>query len=372
MVLTALISTDYKMSFNRFLSNKSFWSTIGIFSIMLLSGIYTEHWNHLFPLLRLSLPLVVMALAFGLIPAQDVKFFNRILYFLVLIMAISSIWVLTNYIQNFDYYQENLRVSKAIVTPQNDHIRFSLLLCLSIFSGFWLLKSKFYLIYKTEQFVLIFLTIFLVVMLHILSVRSGLLAFYFGLTVYVIQLILIQKKFLLGSFLLILISTAPYLAFQTIPSFRQKFYLMRYNWHQYQEGKIGFLSDTQRLLSYQIAFRVAAQQPWIGVGMGDLAVEQEKIYKKEYPELETMQPHNQFISYYAGTGIIGLFLFVFCFFFPLFHRYQFKNEWFLLFYCIVFTSFLTENTIFTSVGTSFYCFFLLLFVNVFQKKTKSQ
>lgn len=371
LLVSALMSTDYKQSFNRFLSNKSFWSTIGIFLIMLISGIYTEHWNHLLPLLRLSLPLLVMAFAFGMLPSFSEVFFSRILFFLICAMSMASLWVLVNYFQNFDLYQKNLSVSKAIITPQNDHIRFSLLLCLSIFSGFWLLKSKDCKEYKIVRFALILTTIFLILTLHVLSVRSGLLAFYFGIIVYVVQIFLIQRKIIAGIVLLILILAAPYIAFQTMPSFRQKYYLMKYNWEQYQKGNIGNLSDTQRILSYQIAFRVAAQQPWIGVGMGDLAAEQEKIYKNEYPELEMMQPHNQFISYYAGTGIIGLILFILCFFFPLFHRRQYKNEWFLMFYCIVFSSFLTENTIFTSVGTTFYCFFLLLFTNVFQVKFKS-
>jgi len=364
LIVAALASNDWKIDLGRFRANKAYWATIGIFFIILLSGIYTENWQHLWPMLRVALPFLLLPLAFGLLPPIKIEHFKGMLYFLLLLMSGAALWVLVNYLMNYEYYQLNLAISKVIATPQKDHIRFSLLLCLSIFSGAWLLKEGFIFRYRAEKILIAVLLIFLLVMLHVLSVRSGLLAFYAGIFVYGIRLIVVQRRWILGGAFFLFFISAPFIAFYTLPSFQQKYYLMKYNWNQFQQGKIGNLSDTQRLLSYQIALRVAAQNPWIGVGIGDLYEEQEKIYKEEYPELGPMQPHNQLLSFYAGTGILGLLAFLFCFFLPFFYRKAYRSGWLLLFLTIIFSSFLTENTIFIAIGTGIHCFFLLLFLNV--------
>ncbi len=182
LVVAALASDDWKRDFGRFRANKAYWATMGIFFIMLLSGIYTENWQNMWPMLRVSLPFLLLPPAFGLLPPIKTTAFKSILYFLLLLLSGASLWVLVNYLMNFEYYQLNLSVSKVIATPQKDHIRFSLLLCLSIFSGAWLLKEGFFLRYRSEKILIGLLSFFLLIMLHVLSVRSGLLAFYAGVS----------------------------------------------------------------------------------------------------------------------------------------------------------------------------------------------
>jgi O-antigen ligase len=364
----AIFTTEIKEKFQTLLSNKAYWSSIGIYLLFLLSGIYTENWNNMFPMLRIALPYLLLPIAFAFGPDLNDKNYKTILYFFVTLMFLSSIYVLINYLLNFDYFQQNLAVSKTIFTPQKDHIRYSLLLCLSIFSAVWLIQQSYVLLYKWEKWLLVFIGIFLFIMLHILSVRSGILAFYLGVFIYIWKIILVEKRKILGIVLLSMMLTLPYLAFVSLPSFRQKFYLMRYNWEQYQKGEVANLSDTQRLLSYQIALKVANQNPWIGVGLGDLEDEQTKIYEKDYKDIKPMQPHNQFLSIFASCGIIGLLFFLACFLFPLFYQRNYQSTWFLLFYVLLLSSFLTENTIFVSIGIGIHSFFMLLFLHVYDKR----
>lgn len=213
---------------------------------------------------------------------------------------------------------------------------------------------------------------FLLIMLHVLSVRSGLLAFYTGILIIIIHSIFVRKKLILGLGLLLSLAIMPVFAFYFVPGIRQKFYLMRYNLEQYQSGKISNLSDTQRLISYAVALKVAAQSPWIGVGAGDLYSEQEKVYKELYPELGPMQPHNQFISFYAGCGILGLVSFLFFLCWPLIYQKAYKRIWDLLVFVIIFTSMLTENTLFVSIGVNIYVFFMMLNLNTFYQKNQNK
>jgi O-antigen ligase len=369
LLVSAFFSNDLKSDFNKFFNNKANLAPVGIFLTVLISGIYSENTNHFWGLITVMLPLLLLPLAFGLLPAFNRKNVNIILYYLIFLMSAASIWVLWIYLSNFEYYQQLLSVSKTLPTPQEDHIRFSLLVALSVFALLKLLSEGFYLMNrKVEKYLQIVLAIFLFLMLHILSVRSGLLAFYAGILIAILYIIFNRKKPILGLGLLFFLVLIPVLAFYSIPSIQQKFYLMRYNWEQYQSGKVSNLSDTQRLLSYQIAMKVASKSPWIGVGAGDLYTEQEKYYKENYPELGPMQPHNQFISFYAACGILGLFAFLFFLFAPLLYQKAYKSIWNLMVFMIIFSSMLTENTLFVSIGVNIYAFFMLLNINSIKDK----
>jgi O-antigen ligase len=122
------------------------------------------------------------------------------------------------------------------------------------------------------------------------------------------------------------------------------------------------LSDTQRILSYRVAFDLFQEQIWTGVGMGDLYQEQEKKFRHLYPEANVMQPHNQFLSFLAGTGLFGFLLFCFAFIFPLFYRHSWKNIWLASFYLLFIISLFTEDTFFVSLGLSIYLFYQLSFL----------
>jgi O-antigen ligase len=369
LLLSAFLTNDYRKDLKKLISNAAILPPAGIFIIVLISGIYSENTVHFWGLIQVMLPLLLVPLAFGLLPYFDRKFVDSILFYLVFLMSLAAGWVLWNYLLNFEFYQQQLSVSKTLPSPQDDHIRFSLLLSLSVFAAFRLYANAFFIVnQKIEKYLQVMLGTFLLIMLHVLSVRTGLLAFYSGIVIIIIHSIFVRKKLILGLGLLLSLAIMPVFAFYFVPGIRQKFYLMRYNLEQYQSGKISNLSDTQRLISYAVALNVAAQSPWIGVGAGDLYSEQEKVYKELYPELGPMQPHNQFISFYAGCGIIGLVSFLFFFCWPLIYQKAYKRIWDLLVFVIIFTSMLTENTLFVSIGVNIYVFFMMLNLNTFYQK----
>lgn len=367
--VSAFLSSDIKSDFKKLISNPALFSGVGIFLIVAISGSYTQNFDNQLSILRIMLPFLILPLAFGLLPNFNKKQFNCILYFFVLLMSAASVWVLIQYLSDIEFYQYQISISKVLPTPQRDHIRFSLMMAIAVFSAGYLIKEKFYLQFKkTENLLLWILTIFLMVMLHVMAVRSGLLALYAGIFVAIIQYIFLKKAYLKGLILIIGLIALPLLALQMIPSFKQKISLMKYNLEKFNAGEIEDLSDTQRLLSYRVALKVGSKNPWIGVGMGDLKDEQERIYISEYPQQRVMQPHNQFISFYAGTGILGLIGFFAVFLFPIFYRKKYLDSWFLLFMTVIFSSFLTENTLFVSIGVNLYAFFMTLFLNISTKK----
>ena len=161
-------------------------------------------------------------------------------------------------------------------------------------------------------------------------------------------------------FLLIAI---PYMAYKFIPSLRNKIEYMRYDYNTFRSGEVRNLSDGVRLLTMQGGFEIAKSNFWVGVGAGDLKTEMNKFYIAQYPQLDEADhklPHNQLIWVLTTTGIIGLALFLFSFFFPLLVNGNYKYWLFVVFHLILFSSFFTEATLEEQYGPGFYLPFLFV------------
>lgn len=363
LVVFGVLSPNFKTDFQRLLSNKAYWTTSGIFGLFLISAMMSENQAESLVRLRIALPLLFLPIAFGMLPPFSKRKYQEILSIFFYAMVLTCFGVLVYYLQNYTLMQELLVLSKAIPTPHNDHIRYSLMINLAIFAGLWLLQENFYWKSKKERWLQVGAIFFLIVMVHILSVRIGMVVLYIGAVSIAIYFIIRKKKYLLGLGLVMAVCILPYLTYLYIPSFNTKVNLTIHNFYMYQSGQIEGYSDTRRFLSYEIAWRIAKKNPWVGVGIGDLYDEQNKIYRVEYPNQVVMYPHNFFLTIYASMGIIGLIIFLFFFFFPLFYRKNYQNLFFLLYYMTIFISFITENTLLIAIGAGLHAFFLLCTIN---------
>jgi len=164
----------------------------------------------------------------------------------------------------------------------------------------------------------------------------------------------------------------PLIAYKTIPSFKAKIdYSLYDRWVRKHNISQSDYSDGGRFISIKVGMDIGNDNPVFGVGAGNLRQEVKNRYAQMYPEsTEVKMPHNQFVSIYASMGIVGLGLFLFAFFFPLFYKKGYRHTLFLSFHIIVLLSFLVENTIENSIGIAFYLFFLLLNLN-YQSKDRS-
>lgn len=363
LVVLGVCSPTLNQDWRRIWTNKSFVATLGVFMLFLVSALVSDNWSASMIRLRIALPMLLLPIAFALLPTFSKKSYQQLLSIYLYMMALACLGVLINYGLHYEAMQQRLNVSKAIPTPNGEHIRFSLMINLAVFAGFWLLQQQFYWKKAAEKWVIGGLVFFLIITLHLLSVRIGLLVLYAGFGTTIFYYMLRKKYYGLGIVLIIGMCIMPYFAYKYVPSIQTKVNLTKHNWDMYQQGYIGEYSDTRRLLSYKIAWDVVQGSPWFGVGIGDLNDEQTKYYQANYPDQKVMYPHNFFLMLYAATGILGLIFFLICFFFPLFYRQNYKNLFFLLFYVTIFLSFMTENTLLSAIGVGIYTFFLLFSVN---------
>ncbi|MEO1257952.1 MAG: O-antigen ligase family protein [Bacteroidota bacterium] len=363
-----LLRRDLKDNFKKYWNYKA-WLAVSVpFLIVLISALWSSDFNYTLERLRIKLPFLILPFAFASMPALRKKEILTILYFLLVMMSIISIYVLINFLVNFDEIMGLLGQGGHLPTPSN-HIRFSLTLALTIIGGLALRAENYYLRQPFEKYLIGALTIFLFVFIHILSVRSGILALYLGLFVLAGYYVFIKKKYVLGLMGIVAIILIPVVAYQTVPSFKLKIDYAVWDYKQFQQGIGGQYPDSERLVSMMTGLELGKEHPLTGVGAGDLKQEIKNIYENKFAgKYNFRMPHNQLISIFAGTGMLGLIIFVSAFFFPLFYKNNFRQPLFLALHAVIFMSFFMENTIENNFGISMYLFFLLVGLNYLQHR----
>ncbi|MCB0695257.1 MAG: O-antigen ligase family protein [Saprospiraceae bacterium] len=333
---------------------------IGLFGIILFSGFQTEDWPYWWERLRIRLPFLILGLSGMILPGLPARRLHAILAMLLGFMTLMCLGVGVNYLLHAAEIQLAMQRGQPIPVPRN-HIRFSMLLAMSLLGGFELIRSRYIYRWKWERQAQILAVFFLFFMLHFLAVRTGILAFYGGaVSIGLWYAIRFRRVWVpvavLGGFALLVWS-----GYHILPSLKSKIDYMRYDLSMYQKGEGGLYADAGRIVSLETGWKIFTRHPVFGIGAGNLRQEVNHIFASDYPQfVEPLTPHNQFLYILAGTGAIGLFIFLFCFYGPLcFHRNQ-HTPLLIGFYGLVSTMFLLEHTIENSIGTGFVTLFLLL------------
>jgi O-antigen ligase len=97
-----------------------------------------------------------------------------------------------------------------------------------------------------------------------------------------------------------------------------------------------------------------------GVGTGDLKKSFKEQYNRHHTKLEEknqLRAHNQFLTFFITYGVVGGVLFFLFFFYPLVFKSIRSNPYYVVLIVIYAISFLTEDTLETQVGVTFYAFF---------------
>lgn len=354
------LRTDIRSNWKRYKADKAFLVISIPFFLVLVSALWSEDGGYTMERLRIKLPFLILPFAFISMPSLKKKEVLTVFYFLLLVMTVACLYVGMNYLANFDEVNEMIGKGKPIPTPSN-HIRFSLVLAFSIICGVALYQERFYLQYKWERWLIPLATVFLFVFIHILAVRSGLLVLYLAILFLSIRYAFLTRRYLMLGVVLIGLVSIPILTYQTVPSFKQKVNYARWDFMQYMQGTGKTYSDSERFMSMEMGMEIGNEHPVFGVGAGDLKKEVILGYQEAYGgDQPPKMPHSQFVSIYAGTGLIGLGIFLFSFFFPLFYKLRYRSLLFLGFHVVIFFSFFMENTIENNFGVSFYLLGALL------------
>ncbi len=342
-----------------------FYFLIVLFGVWQVEGDYT----YLLERLRIKLPFIALPIAFLGLPRFSDRQIKGILYFLLIFITLTGIGISINYLMNYELINQMLSQGKPMPTPRN-HIRYSLLVGVSIIGGIYLIREKYFFKTPKERYLIIALTIFLFLYIHILSVKSGILCLYLALGILCLQYIFLSKKYLFGLIIMTGLISLPIVAFMTIPSFHQKLTYMHYDLKKYFDGEGEQYSDSGRLTSLKVGWELFVHAPVFGVGPGNIKKEVHRVYQDKYPDyVKPILPHDQFLFVLAGSGLFGFFFLLLAVFLPLFYNKAYQHFFFLGLYTIFLMALILEHTLENAEGVGIFSFFILLLLNHLKKRS---
>lgn len=128
----------------------------------------------------------------------------------------------------------------------------------------------------------------------------------------------------------------------------------------------------QRFEFWEVGTSIFCENFILGVGTGDLKNSFKEAYIVSGTRLEVknrLRAHNQYLTFFITYGVVGGLIFLSLFFYPVFaDRNLRKNMLYLGFTLICVMSFLSEDTLETQVGVTFYIFLHSFLIRFYQRQ----
>lgn len=281
-----------------------------LFFIPFVSGLWSHDLERWSDVVRVKLPLLFLPLAAAGNWQLSRKQWRWLTLLFLLLVFGGCCRSLADYAQNVSQIHESYLRAKTLRTPfENDHVRFSWLVSVAAGLCFLLMRGA---QQKAQRFLLTLLCAFFIVYLHVLSVRTGLLALYLFITVHALHFFLTTKNRREALLLLCLPVALPLIAYLLLPTFKAR---LQYNLYDLSfVKKAAYLpgsSDGARAMSLKAGWQVLTKNPF-GAGAGDVLHEAEEWYAVHVPQVlpsDKFYPCSEWLVYggFAGWGGVALF-----------------------------------------------------------------
>ena len=361
---TCLIHKNIPGQLKTFLSSTFLWSMSLLFLLPLISGLWSEDISQWSQVIRIKLPLLLLPICFGAVNNFEFKNWERIAFaFLILVFGgiCCSLW---QYLRNWESIHERYLKAHTIETPLgNDHVRFSLLVAITIVASVFLFIKK---RKDSKKIILIFLvivTISSIIYLHVLAVRTGLICFYISLFAFFLSLLKNSQYKIKYLLLLILVLILPLISYFIFPTFKNRINYLKYDLlfvrkNQYRQGS----NDGNRFASIKAGWALLNQHLLTGTGFGDIKKETEKFYDSNYPQMQSTDkilPSGEWMMYGSGVGWPGFILFSFIMLVPFFIKQLIKSMTWWMLNIFMASSYLFDIGLEVQYGVFIHAFILL-------------
>lgn len=124
-------------------------------------------------------------------------------------------------------------------------------------------------------------------------------------------------------------------------------------------------SFAQRFEYWKAGMGIAGDNFWFGTGTGDVALAYEKQYSENESKLAPewqLRAHNQFLTFFISFGLAGFLIVMAGMIAPVIIERKANYMLPFMFICIASFSMLTEDTLETQAGATFFAFFYSLFI----------
>ncbi len=346
-----------------------------LFAMGALSFFYSENKQSWLNYMRVWLPMVSLPFSFFMIPALSARRFFALLSIYVFIVTLGVLWSLGQFLADPQTIIDSYQHAKVLPTPLGgDHVRFALcvVLAASISVVLAMVTHGKFMFFRGEKSLWIILSIFLFLYLHILAVKSGLLAGWMSYG-WLAVFFFIRKNFKIAFLLTAILFITPILSYFFIPTFQEKLGYIQYEFEEHEKtGRVEYLSDVNRLVSYSLAWSSIQEHPVLGVGLGDINEEIQSKYKEYYPEVvsgSVLLPHNQWLCNGLAVGFPGMIILTMLYLFPLTVRSYRLSYMGITLSIVGLIVLMVEPALMTQYSLTTYMFLQLLFFSNYTSRT---
>lgn len=259
----------------------------------------------------LKLPVVIVPV-YLIALSRESRFYELTWLLFVSVNSVVALISGVNYILNYEEINELLLQSKHIpIIGNSHHIYFGVISALSIWLCYGhIKKSNYRLFWRINMAVLL-------VMMHILASRTGLLGFYLSVVVFLIFEALRSKRYrslLIGLGVIIVL---PVVGYTVSTSFHNKVENSLEDMNAVISGEdINFKSLAMRVEAWKTSYHLLQENLWFGVGLTQVEQALQEQYVKDrtvlYPE-NRIGPHNQFLEIGLAHGVAGVLILILVF-----------------------------------------------------------
>jgi O-antigen ligase len=305
-----------------------------------------------------------------LLRAIDKKTKQYLLIVLCAFILVSSFYSYWYYFSTPGMNEAYLKAKVLPVAMSNDHVRYAWLL---IVGYAWLLYELVIgeMNRKMRMTGYTFL-LYLVIFIHVLAAKTGLLGFYLVTAVAILSII--PGRFKASSMLVFI--AIPLVSWFLLPSFQNRVKFVIWDFQNYSKGSyVEGLSDAPRIISYQAGKDILGQHLLSGVGSGDVLSETWKWYDINAADLkdyERLLPSNEVLMYGCAAGLPAAVVCLLVFMIPFFIKGLRGNMLWLSFHLISFTGFMYEIGLEVQHGVFLYCFFSCWFYSLLSPASEAE
>lgn len=359
LLFLTCIHQDFLQQLRRFATDRMLVGMSLLFLLPALSWFWSSNAHDWLRWTRIKLPLFLLPLAFAGPWRLSARQWKWLALFFLVLTTIGCCWSLWQYLRDAAAIHQNYLRAGVFATPlENDHVRYSLLVCVAVICASMLAARE---QQRALRVALWTSAVFFAAYLHILSARTGLAGLYIFLLLYIIRLLrrLSMRRALLPALVLVLM---PLLAWLVLPTFRNRLQYILYDLsfvrqEQYRPGT----SDGDRMLSLRAGWDLVVHHP-LGVGSGDVVDETRAWYAVHVPgmlDTDKLYPSSEWLLYGATAGWAGILIFTVAMALPFFEKIGRPRFFWISLNIIAALSLLFDIGLETQFGVFIYAFTIL-------------
>jgi len=258
--------------------------------------------------------------------------------------------------------QRYLQAKTLNVLLSNDHLHFSLYVFITVVLMTFHHRHVKNLYGKKVFYLQVALQVWLIIYLHLLGAKTGLILLYGAFVYYWWNQYGRQASRPIWFAGLAGMGMVAALSVKWIPTLQNRIYYTLYDFNQYIHGAyVDGLTDGARVLSWKAAMDIAWHSPWTGIGFGDMHpvfMDWHRQHSAHLQPYNWLQPSNEWLMYLCGSGIAGMLLLTLGLWL-IYSRYPYRPS--MLFNILFFSQFFMmwyEVNLTNQTGIAIFAFFM--------------